>query len=258
VASQRAKEAAERALKIDPNQSTAKCTLASVLFDVNWLFERAEAMLREILEYDPTHLYTLISLGQLHLALGRIDEAMDLFLRARSLDPIDSTVASSVYMALRVRGLCRQALAEADRMESLHPNAYKPHLWRAEVSFLTGNYRNSVEQFQTAFATPQGEPFAIHFAPFYLGALARTGDQDSALRQLELVRSHAKAGRTSLNHLAMAYCGISDMESCRLWLNRSLEKREQSFLTMRFEVYWDTLVADPVCSEIIQRGGVPI
>ena len=258
VANQLAKEAAESALRIDPEQNTAKCTLAGVLFDVEWQFKRGEMMLREILEHDPDHLHTLVSLGQLLLSFGRFDEAMELFRRARSLDPIDTTTAASVYLVLRNRGLYRQALSELDRMEELHPNTFRPHLCRAEVSFLTGNYRKSVEQFETAFAFPHGEPVAIHFAPFYIGALARGGDRDAALEQLERVRSHAEAGRTPLNHLAMAYCGLSDMEDCREWLNRSFEKREQSFLTLRFEIYWDTLVSDPVCAEIIQRAGLPI
>lgn len=258
AASQLAKESAKNALSIDPGQSTARCTLACVFSDVEWQFERAERMFREILEHDPAHLYTLISLGQLLLSLGRFEEAMELILRARATDPIDTTAAASMYLLLRCRGLYRQALAEAHRLEELHLNTYRPHLWRAEVNFLTGNYGRSVEDFEAAFTFPGSEPVAVHFAPFYLGALAGVGNRDAALSQLERVRSHAEAGRTPLNHLAMAYCGMSDMKNCRVWLNRSLEMREQSFLTLRFEIYWDTLVSDSACAAIIERAGIPI
>lgn len=255
-ANRRAKEAAERALELDPNQETARCTIAAVLFEVDWEFERAVAMYREILGRNPRHQYARISLGQTLLALGCVDEAIELFARARSVDPIDSTLASSIYLTLRIKGLYRQAMLAADRMDELHPNTFRPYLWRAEVHYLTGNYTRSVEEYERAFAVPHGEPFAIHFAPFYLGSLVRSGNRDAALDQLELVRTNAEAGTTPLNHLAMAYCGLSDMENCRLWLRRSLEERERSFLTLRFEVYWDALVSDPVCSQIIQEAGI--
>jgi len=92
-AAQKARNAAERALVLDPNSIEALVALATAHMTLNWDFERAEDYLRLAVARNPNHVRAHGVLSW-HLFLrGRKTDANEIFSRMQALDPFSNSAA---------------------------------------------------------------------------------------------------------------------------------------------------------------------
>src|SRR5262249_51433661 len=91
----KAREAAQRALRVKPNLGSAHGVLGlvSLIFDYDWT--EAESQLTKALEMDPYDAATMLSYAHLHISLGRSAEGIAMIESAVKVDPTDKIVAAS-------------------------------------------------------------------------------------------------------------------------------------------------------------------
>jgi len=125
----KAREAARRALAVDPTLTEANIPLAAIKATNEWEWAEAEGIFREILkarpDFAPAHqAYAMMCL----LPLGRFDEAIDQICTARRLDPLALLTNAHVGAAYYFAGLYDEAIEQLQTTLELEPNYHLAHL----------------------------------------------------------------------------------------------------------------------------------
>jgi TolB-like protein/DNA-binding winged helix-turn-helix (wHTH) protein/Tfp pilus assembly protein PilF len=89
------KDAAFKALSLDPNLSEARASMAFSLWRYEWKFPEAESEFRKALDLDPNNATAHHWYGMFLASRGRFDEARNELLKARTLDPLSLIVITN-------------------------------------------------------------------------------------------------------------------------------------------------------------------
>lgn len=124
------REAAARALALDPDNADARAALAKLwpIFG-DWL--ASEQRLRSVLQLAPSNTVALSALGTLCMAVGRVRDAARLAVRYASLDPLSPIYQFRKAFSLWSLGQLSEADRIIDRALRLWPR--HPTLWNARV-----------------------------------------------------------------------------------------------------------------------------
>ena len=176
----RAREAAEKALAIDPDYAPAHAGLGWIaMYGDNDLagaaqhFERALAL-------DPTDLNVLGNSAVLLESLGRLDEALALEEAVVRRDPVNVTALFNLGYDQRMAGRFDAAIASFRTVLSLSPGCGGAHYQLGEALLLKGDANGAlaeIEQETSEVWKMIGLPMAYH-------ALGRKADSDAALAAL--------------------------------------------------------------------------
>src|SRR5262249_45977087 len=119
----KAKEAAKKALAIDPTLIEGNIPLAAMRAVNEWEWTEADAMFREILRTcpDSPHAHQVYAMMCL-LPLGRFDEAIERIHIARELDPLALLTNAHVGAAYYFAGRYDEAIEQLQATLELEPN----------------------------------------------------------------------------------------------------------------------------------------
>jgi TolB-like protein len=139
----RAKQAAYRAIELDPTSAEAYATLGVILYEFDWDWEGAEAAFEKMLELDPDYAQGLNWYSQLLIALLRDDEAMMYGRRSVELDPL-SVHNSYIYAYTQyMAGALDGAIATYDRAMVMSPDLAEAMLEAGTTSLAAGRYEKA-------------------------------------------------------------------------------------------------------------------
>jgi TolB-like protein/DNA-binding SARP family transcriptional activator/Tfp pilus assembly protein PilF len=248
----RAREAARRALAIDPQLTQAYASLGYVALYYDWNWQEAEAAFERAIELNPSY-----SVGhQWHAnyltARGRFDEAAAAMRRAQEVDPL-SLIASAALGWVHFFGRdydaavdqCRQTLA-------LNPQFELAHLWSGWAHEAAGRYAQALESLDTAVRLSKRSAIALAS----LGrAQAMAGDRPQARRTLAaLEREHA--GYLPAYETAKLHLALGDAREALRWLRRAHEQRSHSMVFLAVDPQLDALRNDPGFRDLMTATGV--
>lgn len=243
----RAVEAADKALSLDPNLPEAHNALGWIKFLTDWDWAGAEASLKRALELNPNSADIHTNYGALLSVLGRHDEALAQGERALQLDPVSSDVnfnyASFLFAARRYD----QALAQGERALELDPEFAGRSLIVARVYNARGMYDEAIAAYEKRRGRERAE-----VSQDVAYAYARSGRRAEAERIIQnlLQRADRPSGSYSI---AIAYAGLGDHERAFEWLERAYEKRDNAMIHLKVDPEWDTLRDDPRFADLLKR-----
>jgi serine/threonine protein kinase/TolB-like protein/Tfp pilus assembly protein PilF len=257
----RAKEAALRALALDPDLPQAHAALGAVLYQLYGDWVEGERHLRRALELDANQAEALETISQLWMTVGRFNEAIAARTRAVEIDPLSSFVSRNLSAAYFN---ARQYDAAIDVLK---------RIIAADPQFIVAQERLAlcyVQKGLLAAAAAEEDQMSAH----------RGIDRDRNLTTNVAVRGYvyAKIGRVQearriadqlieqarVRHLpaidvARVHAGLGDREQTLSWLERAYAKREQNLdlIFLRVDPMWDLVRAEPRFSALIQGMGIP-
>jgi serine/threonine-protein kinase len=125
----KAKEAARKALSVEPTLIEANLPLAAIRAVNEWEWAEAEAMLRGVLATcpDSAHAHQVYAMMCL-LPLGRFDEAIEQIHTARQLDPLALLTNAHVGGAYYFAGRYDEAIEQLQSTLEFEPNYHLAHL----------------------------------------------------------------------------------------------------------------------------------
>jgi TolB-like protein/Flp pilus assembly protein TadD len=125
----KAKEAARRALSVEPTLIEANIPLAAIKAVNEWDWAEAEAMLRGMLAARPdsAHAHQVYAMMCL-VPLGRFDEAIEQIHIARQLDPLALLINAHVGGAYYFAGRYDESIEQLQATLELEPNYHLAHL----------------------------------------------------------------------------------------------------------------------------------
>ena len=246
----KAKQAALRALEIDPQLVEARTILAWVALWYEWDWTAAENEFRAALQINPNHAFAHMGYGHLLSDLGRHDEALREGDAALTLDPIS-------FFGNMLKGhLLYQARRYPEAMDRLRRSLeLEPHYWLGQITLgkvyeRSRQYEDALDAFRKARELSEGMSEPISLSGYTYAVSGRREEAERTLRELE-----AKAARTYVppHYLALVHLGLGNSTEALKWLERAYEERDVHMVFLGVEPKWDPLRGDPRFISIVKR-----
>ncbi|HET9952157.1 MAG TPA: protein kinase [Candidatus Eisenbacteria bacterium] len=243
---ERAREAVERALSLDPDLAEGHAGLAWIQLLHDWNWGGAEASVRRALELAPGDAEVLRRAGELARSLGRTEEAIGFFRRALEQDPL----SAAAYHALGT------VLHYSDRFTESEP-AFRKALElapqragsRAALSITLVALGRGEEALTEAKREPT-EWARLWSLAIVHHAMGRRAESDAALRELIERRASDSAAQ-----IAEVYATRGESDAAFEWLERAYLQRDSGISDSKSNSELRPLHGDPRWSAFLRKMG---
>jgi TolB-like protein/tetratricopeptide (TPR) repeat protein len=244
-----AKEAALKALSLDPMLSDAHSALGFVLQDFDFDFAGAESEFRRAIELNPNNSNARRSYAHLLAQLGRHDEAEPEFKKALEIDPL-SAIGNWIYsFGLFEARRYDDCISQAEKTLQLDPNFPAAYLSLSFAYHMKQDYAASVEAYakfselcgSTSVASAARKAFSEHGWEGYLQVMI-----DRNVRPL-----------LSSYIVAVYHAALHETDAAFESLEESYAKREPYIVMLNIDPRFDELRVDPRFKELIAKVGFP-
>lgn len=248
----RARQAARRAVEIDPLLAEAHAALGLSLAWQDWKWAEAEAAFRKAIEADP-HSATargFYAVGVL-LPEKRLKEAQAEFRTALDLDPLPLFLNYTFAFFFLVGERPMDAVRQYERvleLEGLHPDVY----WDYGMALAYAGRRDEARR---AFQTSRQRRGAKDLNPQGLEAFL-CGDVETARRQAPGIEAAAAAGRADAMDAARLFAALGDRNRALDWLERAVERREPEAVWIKADPRLASLRGLPRHDALVRRVGL--
>jgi tetratricopeptide (TPR) repeat protein len=250
----KAKEAARKAVSLDPNAPLAPRVLGTVALEYDWDFAEAEKEFKRELEFYPygsnaQHMY-----AHYLLTMGRVEEARAVTQGALEVDPMNSTLFACASWHEIATGNFEEAEKLALRALSLGAPDQLARLTLGWSYALRGRHDEAIAEFQKAVVGWQNAAFPTAA----LGHGYAVAGQESAAREvLEKLLGRAKTEYVSPYEIAVIYAGLGDKDSAFEWLEKAYKERSNALARFRMDPRLRSLQADLRFLDLLRRMNFP-
>lgn len=245
----KARQAAEKALALDPDYAEGHTIMGWILRSYDWNWEGAESECRKALALAPGDVTAIRYMANMEKSLGRFDEAVALVQKASQLDPLRAPVFTSLGFFLMYANRLEEAAAAYQRAIELAPEYPPAHTFLGLVYLLQGRADRAITEIQRE----RDEGWRLYgLAQAYEGA-SRKQEADSALQALV-----TKFGNESAYQVAEAYAFRGDTEKAFEWLERAYAARDGGLSEIKGDPFLRRIESDPRYSLFLKRLGLPL
>ncbi len=243
---ERAREAAQRALRLAPDLAEGHIALGAVFEGHDWNWTAAEASYRRALELAPGDTNALRAAAQLARIRGRVDEGLELISRAVALDPLSARTHRQAAMIAVMDGRLDAAAGSFQLAIDLAPNAGLNQGFLAITRLLQGRAQEGLAIAQTE----SHDVFRNLALAMIHHALGHPPESDAALKALI-----DGFGWTAAYQVAEAYAYRSEVEKAFEWLERAFTQRDPGATFSATDVFLRPLHSDPRWAPFLRRIG---
>jgi TolB-like protein/Tfp pilus assembly protein PilF len=249
-----AREAALKALDLDPPLGAAHASLAYVLLHYDWDWAAAGREFRRALELGPADVDARHAYSHYLLALGRFDESLAQAQRAAEQDPLSAMMSTHLgehYYLARQPDL---AVEQLKRALELNPRFPAAHVLLGEAYAYKKLYPDAEREFRaTADAFAGTSRVRAALARLH----AQEGRRAEALRELEDLAADRSGGYVAPHDLAWGYAALGDLDRAMEWLEKAYAERSSALVYLRIEPLFDPLRGDRRFADLVRRMGFP-
>jgi tetratricopeptide (TPR) repeat protein len=249
----KARDAARRALALDPCCAAAHASLAYATTHHDWRWDVAERQFRAALALDPDYAHAHHWHAHLLVAQRRFDEAMASARRALELQPLDIII--NVHLAWHhwLERNAEAAIEQAQRTAHLDETDHWPPFFRGMACAMCGRGIEAVDALREACALSKGN--AVMRAG--LGyAYAAAGDRRSARVLLREFEAAADRQQRFAYEAAVIHAGLGDVDRAFLRLRDALAARSGWIAYLGVDPRLDPLRGDARFAVLESRLGL--
>ncbi len=251
----KAKAAALKAIELDPTMAEPHSTLAGVESEYHWNFEAGEREFRKSIELNPNYATSHQWFGEYLLALGRLEEAEILLLKAIEIDPLAPVIYTALSKVYIEKRNFNQAISFLQRALDLDPHFPRAYYKLAEVQIRQENYKEALNFAKEALKySGNGLEYRTQVG-FIYGKMGRRSEAEKILNELFV---SSKKEFVSPILIASMYAGIGDKENAFKWLEQCYQDHSGELIYIRIEPTFDTLHDDPRYTALLKKIGLPI
>jgi TolB-like protein/Flp pilus assembly protein TadD len=246
-----AKQAATRALEIDPTLAQAHSALADSLALYDWDWDGSERHFKKALELDPNVSYTYVAYGSSYLApRGKTSEAVAALERAVALEPsvmINNCLLNTSYLYDRKFD---KALAQGRSTYDLDPTFPFATQWLGFALVANGKYDEAIA---VAKRVSPDAPFGWTSHVVTGIALAKQGKRTEAQQQISSLLELSKKRYVRPYFIAVIYAALGDKDAAFGQLERSFAERDCYLPRAAPDPFMDPLRDDPRFADLLKR-----
>jgi tetratricopeptide (TPR) repeat protein len=205
----KAKAAAARAIELDEMLAEAHASLGYVKLEFDWDWPGAEREFRRALELSPNDARALSGYADYFLTLKRTDEAIENMRRAQAVDPLVSSLQTSLPHMLF---LARRYLQAIETARQLNDDEYLA-LSYAEL----GRRQEAIAAADRATKTAGSPVIVAQLVSVY----AKAGKPEKARAMLGALETQVRQRYVCGFHVACVYAALGDKEKAFAWLEKA-------------------------------------
>ncbi|MFI5257699.1 MAG: BTAD domain-containing putative transcriptional regulator [Gemmatimonadales bacterium] len=251
----KAKEAAQRSIRLDSTLASARTALATELI---WEheFAAAESEYRTAIALDPTNATTHQWYGVLLMILGRVRDAVAEEKRASELEPLSLQIQNNYATFLDVSGDREGALRQFRKTVDEEPDS----AWVSRNPWLLANMSRVYAEKGEYAAAMRAIDRAIEIVPRIPRALYTLAVIHDEMGRPDLARqAFARADTSNEQYAAfrgMLYADQGMADSAFYWFARQQRWGIQPMLALQANLYLSPLRTDPRYAALLHRLGI--
>jgi Flp pilus assembly protein TadD len=242
-----AREAAARALAIEPNLPEALLARAMIQLNFDFDWNGAAETVRSALALAPADPALVTAAGTLALARGDTTRAIELYRQAVALDPVNPSPRALLASILGATGRFAEARAEYAREIELNPAAPWSHAGLG-VAFLVKG------KFEEAAVAAQDD--AAEWARLLVVAMARWSQKRIPEADAALARLTEGFADVAAYNIAEVYAYRGDKDRAFEWLERARRQRDGGLGFLLCDPLLANLRGDPRWNGFVRTMGL--
>jgi TolB-like protein/Flp pilus assembly protein TadD len=248
VAWEHAREAAEAALRIDPQSASAHGVLGLLHAQYEFDWDAADAEFKKAFALNARSADTLHYAAQLAFARGNHDDAMGRINASLSVDPLDPYTHQTHGWLRYLAGDLAGAELALHRSLEISPTLSSTHLMLGEVLFAGGQREAALTEM--AAETPDGGRYPGLAVVYF--ALGRRADSDAALAQ-----ATREYGELWPYGVAEAHAYRGERDQAFEWLSKSYDARDPDLMFVKDDPLIASLHSDPRFKALLRKLHLP-
>ena len=252
----RGREAAQRALLLDPGNSRAHTALAAFYGWYDLDPEKSVSEFEAAKRSDPEYWIAYAWICSILELLGRPEEAVSSCEAAVDGDPRYPIVHMAYGWRDWAAGRSERAVPRFRRILDLTPDSPVAHRMLGQALTELGRFDEAESQLRLALAHP-AHSSRVEAQLAYL--MAATGRQDTARAILEELKRRAdeQAGDTIIQSyvsaldIAVAYAGLEQTDSALVWLSTAYDERASELFLIPLDPRFEAMRSDPAFRSLL-------
>jgi len=243
----KAKDAALKAVELDPQLSDGHVALAFVLGQYDWDWAGAEREYKRAIELSPNNSVARAYYSRMLTLLSRRSEAIAEAERARELDPMSALASlflGEAYSNDRQYDRAAQELAQGLEM---NPNFWPLHFFLGQVYEQQGRYADALTELSKA----EGPTLEATSQIGHLYAIS--GKRAKAEQVLKDLTTRSKQRYVSPVYFARIYTGLGQKDQALEWLERGYAVRDPHMEVIAVEPTFESLRSDSRFVDLLRR-----
>lgn len=246
----KAKDAAIKALSLDPTLADVHVSLAEIYWWGDWDYARADTEFKRAIELSPNEPGTFARYANFLGRLLRFEEAEAAARRTIDLDPAS---AGSQATLLRVYFFARRyddLVERGQEVVAAFPDSTEAHYFLGLGYLGQGKNQDAIAELRRA-ATEVNNLSALGHA------YAVTGRRDEALKVIDQIRSLSEKKKfVPPYEVARVLASLGEKEEAFSWLQKAFEVRDDGLTRMKIDPFMDNIRDDRRYAELMQRVGL--
>jgi TolB-like protein/Tfp pilus assembly protein PilF len=247
-----ARDAAAKALAIDPSLAEAHNAMGSVYFN-SWNWIEAEKEVAKAIELNPNWSIARDYYATMLRRLGRAEESISEARRGLELDPLSmlaNSVMGDVYLSARRYD---QAITQSTTALDLHPNDSTVQSTLGLAYVCNHMYDQGVEAIQKSVSLDGIDP---GFSPELAYAYAQMGKTEEARQILRNLIALAQQAPVPAGYIAIVSATVGERQQALDWLEKAYTQHSPMIGWLKTDPRFDTLRQEPRFQELLRRVGL--
>jgi serine/threonine-protein kinase len=247
------KEAALKAIQLDPMLADGYATMAWALANFDWDWAGAEKNFKRAVELSPHSTLALDGYANILVVRGRFDEALAVLNRALELDPLSPGLHHDMGWTYFDSAKFDPAMILFRKALELDPNFHSSRNLLGWSYLLTGKPAEALAEFQTIEQSAPDLPWVQGSLGYLYGVTGRPADARNVLAKLDQI-----SRKRYVTHWARAiiYLGLGQKDSALDWLEKACEDHDGWMWDMHAQPWWAPLRNEPRFQAIVKKIGL--
>jgi DNA-binding winged helix-turn-helix (wHTH) protein/TolB-like protein/Tfp pilus assembly protein PilF len=245
-----ARDAAAKALQLDPTLAEPHATLGLLKSQIDWDFAGAEEEFRRALALNPGYATAHHWAGLNLIVMGQFEAANAELRKAQELDPLSPMISASLFENYYYWHRFDDALQTIRALQARDPVAFEHSgfSWAfANVYLAKGMYPEAESIYrQIADREPNDNNF-LSLAQ----SQARAGDRRDADSTLERIERKPDSG-VSLTRLAKVHVALGETDAAIALLQRAYREHDPDVTIIKYDPAYAPLATDPRFQQLVQ------
>ncbi len=254
VSTDKAKAAAQTALKLDKDLAEAHASLGMVSLMDHFDWRQADRELSTAIELNPgyasAYQWRALSLA----STGRVEEGVNMARRAQELDPLSLIINAYLGFAYYESRNYDSAADQCKKTLELDPNFAVAHSYLALAYAQKGAYELALEEARKGVELSGG---AANLKVMLAVVTAAAGKRTEAQQMAVQLAGSAHEGYLNPGEIALIYAQLGEKDRAFQWLKTAYEEGSIWSAFLKSEPVLDGLRSDPRFARLLREVGLP-